>query len=294
MWMISPCRAACTPGQGDGQPGVRAGGGLDGRCDLFGCQRLRDRLRRAAGLDVAGRVGEHDAVSLRPSEQRPQGVGRGGAVVALQRGDVGHDVLVGDLAQLFVAGRPGPHGWPDGGDTDSDGLLVPGAGARAAVAEGACPPVGLFGDGWGEVLEFALQPGVECGAAVIEQDAHGVQDFRDVSGAVAAAAQHPVEVRETDHLSVGVVAQKHDQGAVDRAQDVAAPAAGFGQGVRDVQRPAHPWVVRRRLLAAVVAAVPEARRGGSNSGGCDQLGRGRAAGGGGGLRGMPLAPVPTP
>ena len=183
---------------------------------------------------------------LAQRKQRPQRDDRRLALVAAQCLGVGEDIVVGDLPQMVVAGRPRQQRRADGAQIAPDGGLVAGAGARAAVAQGARPPLGLRADAWGKAVELGHQPLLEAGGPVV---AAGCPSPARTSMVWAMLAPRSRSTRWKSEVRISspsdVVGQQHDQVAVQGATPHGGvEAAGFGHGVGQMQRPGQPRVVR--------------------------------------------------
>ncbi|MGY3243452.1 hypothetical protein ACVWYT_002900 [Streptomyces sp. TE4109] len=121
---------------------------------------------------------------------------------------------------------------------------MPGAtfGPRATVEESANPGLDGAMDARGHPVEFSLQPPVDGGGPVVDEEAETVEDFGGPHDGKPTDSQGREELGVPDRLTFAEAGQHDDQGSVHVAGDPAAPAAGLAQHPSGLPGPDQPGV----------------------------------------------------
>lgn len=156
-------------GQSKCEAGGRCEGCGRGLVYLLGQQRLDEVQRSPADVDTQGGVIEDPAGLLAVAKQGTKG--REGLVAQASGQGLGGggDVGGGDLAQVHVTLCPYQQERVHTVEVHSDGVLIAGQAARAALAADAQPVLDVGGHRWRQDREAALLEGIEGRDAVVVQ-----------------------------------------------------------------------------------------------------------------------------
>ncbi|MEV4394780.1 hypothetical protein [Nonomuraea sp. NPDC049607] len=102
--------------------------------------------------------------------------------------------------------------------------------------------LGLGADAVGQAVEFALQPGFEGGAPVVDEHAHLGQDLGHSFDADVQGPDGGEQLGVANDVASGVLGQYDGQGPPDVVVHASAPAVGLSELVGDIDRPPQPGV----------------------------------------------------